>query len=71
MMTGLTIVLAVNLLLFLGALLFAVAKDWVDGHTGLYRKVSEQVVQPGGLPVQFKFHRAARRPMRVLGSYIF
>lgn len=72
MMTGLSVVLAATLFLFIGSLIFAVVEDWINNRFNLQKMVADQLAQAGiAVPMQRNFHRAARRPARVLGSYIF
>ncbi len=73
MMTGLTIVLLASLTLFLGSLLFAVVQDWLKTEK-LYNRLIMQNLGPSGhhVPngVQRRFRQAARRPVRVCGTFI-
>lgn len=72
MMTGLSVVLGASLILFLGSLVFAVLEDWVLNRRAIQKLLAEHAAQAGiGDPVQRNFHRAARQPARVLGTYIF
>lgn len=70
MMTGLTVVLGTSLLLFVGSLVYAIVQDWVSGNRLFKKIVAEHVAQSGLHPMQMSFNRTARRPSRVLGSFI-
>lgn len=70
MMTGLSVVLAATMLLFISSLVFAVVEDWLHNRSNIHKMVADHLAQ-AGLPVQRNFSRAARRPARVLGTYIF
>ncbi len=68
MMTGLGILLGTSLLMFVGSLLYAVIADWV-GSNRAFRQMVADHVRPSH-SVQRNFQFAARRPARVLGSFI-
>jgi hypothetical protein len=71
MMTGLGIVLGASLVLFIGTLVYAVVQDWKNNRRILQQLVAEQAARSGlPDPMQRNFRRAARRPARVLGSYL-
>lgn len=65
MMTGLSIVLGTSLMLFVGSLVYAVIQDWISNRRFFQNLVTEQMAGAG-----HHFHRAARRPVRVLGSFL-
>ncbi|NBX66371.1 MAG: hypothetical protein EBQ96_05185 [Proteobacteria bacterium] len=69
MMTSLTVVLGASLMMFVTSLAYAIVKDWLDERSGLHKAVSEQLAQTGFKPKR-TFDRAARRPVRILGSFI-
>jgi|GEM_PF-2603953 len=71
MMTGLSVILAASLFLFIGSLVFAVCEDWLTNRRTIQKMVAEQLQSTLAAPMQRNFHRAARRPARVLGTYIF
>lgn len=69
MMLSLTVVLGVSLLTFVASLAFAVVREWFEEKSGLGKTVSEQLAQTSFKPKR-TFDRAARRPVRILGSFI-
>jgi len=69
MMTELTIALGASLVLFLGSLVYAIVQDWMEGQNVYQKMLTEQKGQSGFHPKNV-FGRAARKPMRVLGSFI-
>lgn len=69
MLTGLTVILIATLFLFLSSLVFAVVEDWLQNRGNTQKFVADQIAHV--TPIQRNFHRAARRPARVLGTYIF
>lgn len=69
MMTGLSIVLATSLMLFVGSLAYAVVQDWVGNRRVFQKIIAEHLAQSGHHPAR-NFKRAARRPARILGSFI-
>jgi hypothetical protein len=68
MMTGLSIVLALSLMLFIGSLIYAVVQDWLGNRHTFQQIIAEHMAQSGHY--QPKFERAARRPARVLGTFL-
>lgn len=70
MMIGLSIVLGASLLLFVGSLAYAVLEDWAYNNRIFQKLVAEQVEQAARQEMPRTFQRAARRPARVLGSFI-
>ena len=68
MMTGLGIILAASLMLFVGSLVYAVVADWLSSKA-FYKMIADSTA-PTAHSVQRNFHCAARRPARVLGSFI-
>ncbi|MCB1538345.1 MAG: hypothetical protein H6865_05005 [Rhodospirillales bacterium] len=68
MMMELGIVLGASLMLFVSAILWAVLADWL-GSRDFYKMLADTAA-PAPHRVQRNFHQAARRPARVLGSFI-
>lgn len=69
MMLSLTVVLGVSLLTFIASLAFAVIREWFEERSGLGKTVAEQLSQTAFKPKR-TFDRAARPPVRILGSFI-
>lgn len=70
MMTMLLIVLGSSLLLFVISLAYAVISNWLEEKTGLASLISDPLAEAGFKPKR-TFDRAARRPVRILGTFIF
>jgi hypothetical protein len=70
MMTGLGIVLAVSLILFVASLAYAMVQDWFGNNRTFNRMIAEQAAQSGHFSMRRNFAVNARPPVRVLGSFI-
>ncbi|MBU6235078.1 MAG: hypothetical protein KGQ41_04475 [Alphaproteobacteria bacterium] len=69
MMTGLIVIFGASLTMFVSSLAYAIVKDWQEERSGLSKLVKDQLAQTGFQPKR-TFDRAARRPVRILGSFI-
>ena len=70
MMTGLGIVLATSLMLFVGSLVFAMVQDSVGNNRTFQKMIAEQAALSGHFSMRRNFAMCARRPARILGSFI-
>ncbi len=70
MMTGLSIVLAASLLLFVGSLIYAMIQDGFGNSRTFQKIIAEQNAQSGHFSMRRNFAINARPPVRVLGSFI-
>ncbi len=66
MIVSLMLVLGLSLILFVGSLFYAIAKDWMDAR--IHKKMMDETVRR--YHPRDTFCTAARPPIKFLGSFI-
>jgi hypothetical protein len=69
MMTGLSFMIGASLALFIGSLAYVAVQDWISSRRFFQNQTADYLGQSGH-HFMHDFHRAARRPVRFLGSFL-